>query len=68
MDSRTYPEADHCKTRHVHGQVYKCLAAHGCRCPHGFAFAYSVYCGHPECGSFCVEFNWYEPAKVAVGA
>ncbi len=66
--NRTYPDEVACKTRHVHGQVYKCLAENGCRCPHGFAFACSVYCRHPDSGRFCVQVSWYLPARAAVGA
>jgi hypothetical protein len=50
--SRTFPDTFHCRTRHVYGEVYRCLADDACRCPHGLAFAYSYYCKHPDCRNF----------------
>ena len=57
----TVPDESQCSTRHIHGQVYKCLAVDGRRCPHGFAFACSIYCGHPDARSFCVQTGVYLP-------
>lgn len=58
---RTFPDAAFCSIRHVHGQVYKCLADDACRCPYSLAFAYSFYCKHPDCKKFDVKVAWYLP-------
>jgi hypothetical protein len=57
----TVPDETRCATRHVYGQVFKCLARDGRRCPHGFAFACSIYCGHANARSFCVQAGGYLP-------
>ncbi len=62
MDStRVFPDTAKCRTHHVHGEVYKCLRADGCRCPHAFAFAYSFYCRHPHGKDFIVRASWGLP-------
>lgn len=59
---RVFPDTALCRTHHVYGEVYKCLAADGCRCPHAFPFAYSLYCRHPDGRDFHVRASWGIPA------
>ncbi len=55
-----------CKTRHVYGEVYRCLAADACRCPHSLAFAFSHYCRQPDGGALRVKACWYLPEAIAM--
>ena len=49
---RTFPDAALCKTRHVDGEIFRCLSDDACRCPYGLAFAYSHYCRHSDGKAF----------------
>ena len=49
---RTFPDRALCRTRHVYGEVYQCVADDACRCPYALSFAYSFYCKHPDCGGY----------------
>jgi hypothetical protein len=52
---RMFPDADLCRTRHVNGNVYRCLAGDAWRCPHNLAFAYNFYCNHVDNRQFAVK-------------
>ncbi|HEY6008326.1 MAG TPA: hypothetical protein VIU40_08390 [Geobacteraceae bacterium] len=54
-----------CRTRHVYGQVYRCLAAEVVCCPHGLAFACVLYCSHPDAGQFALPARAAMPADIA---
>jgi hypothetical protein len=59
---RTFPDAALCRTRHVDGHVYKCLAVDACRCPYSLAFSYSFYCKHSDCKGFSRKAGGGMPA------
>lgn len=48
MNSRSFPDAAFCKTRHVHSDLCECLAEDAHCCPYAMAFGYGFYCKHPE--------------------
>ncbi len=52
---RMFPDADLCRTRHVNGNVFRCLAEDACRCPHNLAFAFNFYCNHADSKVFAVK-------------
>jgi hypothetical protein len=57
----TSPDADNCRTRQVHDQVYRCLANDICWCPYAQAFAMGLYCQHPNRSGFKVRSGPYIP-------
>jgi hypothetical protein len=61
---RMFPDAALCRTSHVNGQVYRCLADDACRCPHNLAFAYSFYCNHADSRQFTGKADCNMPASV----
>ncbi len=65
---RMFPDVALCKTRHVHGRVYQCVADDACRCPHNLAFAYSYYCNHPDGKDFSRKAGGEMPASVDIVA
>jgi hypothetical protein len=65
-EPRSFPDAVLCRTRQVYGDVYRCLAADACRCPHAFVFAFSHYCRHPDGRTFRIMAGWYLPAVIAM--
>jgi hypothetical protein len=50
--SRTYPDADICKTSLYCEEIYNCLAESAYLCPFAIPFGYGYFCKHPDRADF----------------